>query len=251
MHNEVTPTKGYDLRQMWGDTKQAIDELLADIEADQWQLPVVAVGADASVLAVYGHLVDMAERLVDGESNVPAACGPGAFTGSAPSATSVDSVRDRWAAVAPRVGDFLTVESESGRGFIIDLVMHEHDLRMALGKLGRRDTTEIRYALVELGRNFSERVSDEGLPPLRVTVEQWGMVAGDGYAVECVVADRYEFVRGLSGRRSASEMDRWNWSSSVAPWLAAISETGAVRDTELQERDPRIPAHMRDREFVL
>jgi hypothetical protein len=55
----------------------------------------------------------------------------------------------------------------------------------------------------------------------------------------------------LAGRRAASEIRRWNWSGEPDPWLAAIPSTGEPRETELHEHDPRVPPHMRDREFLL
>jgi hypothetical protein len=54
----------------------------------------------------------------------------------------------------------------------------------------------------------------------------------------------------MSGRRSAAEIRRWNWSGDPQPYLAVIAETGLPID-DVRERDPRVPAHMRDREFVL
>jgi len=65
-----------------------------------------------------------------------------------------------------------------------------------------------------------------------------------------VVADRFEFVRAMSGRRSATEIGRWNWGADPAPYLPVISEA-PLPENEIHERDPRVPAHMRDREFVL
>jgi hypothetical protein len=133
---------------------------------------------------------------------------------------------------------------------IADAVMCEHDLRTALDVPGARDDVSVKVALDEFAGRFSDRVVAAGLPPLRVTVEQWGTIAGDGPASACVVADRFEFVRAMAGRRSAAEICRWNWSGDPEAYLAVISETGLPVD-EIRERDPRVPEHMRDREFVL
>jgi hypothetical protein len=133
---------------------------------------------------------------------------------------------------------------------IVDAVMCEHDLRTVLDLPGARDDIAVKVALDELAGRFSDRVVAAGLPPLRVTVEQWGTIVGDGPASSCVVADRFEFVRAMSGRRSAAEIRRWNWSGDPTPYLAVISEAGLPVD-DMCERDPRVPEHMRDREFVL
>jgi hypothetical protein len=129
-------------------------------------------------------------------------------------------------------------------------VMCEHDLRNAVDDPGVRDDIAIKVALDELSGRFSDRAQKAKLPPLRVTVEQWGTIIGDGRAISCVVADRFEFVRAMSGRRSAAEVARWNWGVPPDTYLGALAEVELPTD-EVHERDPRIPAHMRDREFVL
>jgi hypothetical protein len=93
-------------------------------------------------------------------------------------------------------------------------------------------------------------VISAGVPPLRLTVEQSGTIANAGHAISCVVAERFEFARAMSGRRSAAEIRRWNWGVGPDDYLPLISKVGLpVQD--IRERDPRIPEHMRDREFVL
>ena len=93
---------------------------------------------------------------------------------------------------------------------------------------------------------LSERVTAARLPALRVTVEQWGTVAGDGPALRCLVADRFELVRGMCGRRSASQIERWNWDAPPGAYLHLLSGTGRFPDQEIRERDPRVPEHLRD-----
>jgi hypothetical protein len=115
---------------------------------------------------------------------------------------------------------------------------------------GARDDVAIKVALDELSGRFSNRVVSAGMPPLRLTVEQWGTIADAGHAISCVVAERFEFARAMSGRRSAAEIRRWNWGVGPDDYLPLISKVGLpVQD--IRERDPRIPEHMRDREFVL
>jgi hypothetical protein len=80
---------------------------------------------------------------------------------------------------------------------VADAAMSERDLRTALDAPGARDDVAVKVALDELAGRFSDRVADAGLPSLRVTVEQWGTIAGDGPASACVVADRFECSRDV------------------------------------------------------
>ena len=142
------------------------------------------------------------------------------------------------------------VDPAAAAGLITEAAMYEHDIRTGLDRPGARDDESVKVALDELSGRFSDRVVAAGLPPLRVTVEQWGTIIGQGSAVRCVVADRFEFVRAMAGRRSANEIARWNWGTDPAPYFPVIAEAG-LPDDEIHERDPRVPEHMRDREFVL
>ena len=157
---------------------------------------------------------------------------------------------DAWEKAAECIRGAVGADPELASVLITYAVMFEHDLRTALGVPGARDDIAVKVALDELSGRFSDRVAASNLPPLRVTVEQWGTIAGAGHAVSCVVADRFEFVRAMSGRRSAAEIRRWNWGVDPDVYLPVISEVGLPAQ-EIHERDPRVPEHMRDREFVL
>ena len=137
-------------------------------------------------------------------------------------------------------------DSASTEQLLVDAVTREHDLRAALDKPGFRDDPSVLVTLDALSDALSERVVAANLPPLRITVEQWGTIAGRGAAIRCLVADRFEFVRAMSGRRSAGQVARWNWGTDPAPYLGVLSATGSLRDEDLRERDPRVPEHMLD-----
>jgi hypothetical protein len=170
--------------------------------------------------------------------------------GKADRSQTLAGLLDQWRSASGELDEFVRADPAAAGFYITDAVMCEHDLRTALDRPGARDDESVKVALDELSGRFSDRVAAEGLPPLRVTVEQWGTIIGEGRAVRCVVADRFEFVRAMSGRRSAAEIGRWNWGVDRAPYLPVISEA-PLPENEIQERDPRVPAHMRDREFVL
>lgn len=248
MHAVPAPTSVHEPAGLWCRIQDRVTCLAAEA-AWQGSAPVAAVpGARAHDLLT--HLVVTSERRVAGQDVLPLASVAADLAGDTTDAP-VSGLLARWAAVTDEVARLLGSGTGDGPDLVVGALMHEHDIRMALERPGFRDSDEIRYALDVLAAGFSRRVTDRGLPALRVTVEQWGTIIGSGNPRDCVVADRYEFVRALAGRRSASEIRRWNWSGEPDPWLAAIPSTGEPREAELHERDPRVPAHMRDREFLL
>lgn len=224
MRTDTTPAGDRDYRAIWTATRARIADLLTSLPEG---------GADIAVPTVPGATVgDVVDRLI------------GDFGGD----DSAGALADRWRAAAD-IPDVVADPDVAAR-VITAAAMCEQDLRTALNRPGARDDDSVKVALDELSGRFSDRVAAAGLPPLRVTVEQWGTIIGEGHAVRCVVADRFEFVRAMSGRRSAAEIARWNWGTDPALYLPVISEVG-LPEREVRERDPRVPEHMRDREFVL
>jgi hypothetical protein len=223
MRSDTTPAGHRDLTAIFSDVRRRIVGLLTDrLE-------------DATARDVLCQLIEDTAKLVPAARHADTATTSELLTEWV---TAVDEV-----CASPMPDDVMS-------RLVADAVMSEQDLRTAFDVPGARDDLAVKVALDELAGRFSDRVAAAGLPSLRVTVEQWGTIAGDGPARACVVADRFEFVRAMSGRRSAAEIRRWNWSGDPQPYLAVIAETGLPID-DVRERDPRVPAHMRDREFVL
>lgn len=236
------------LPEIWEATRRRISALVSPLSDDAVSTVVPTV-AGATIGDVLAHATDICTRAA---TDAAALC-RGSFchplSGNLRSAT-LTALITTWEAAAHVISRQVESNSELASFLITDAAMCEHDLRAALDCPAARDDLAIKVALDELSGRFSDRVDAAGLPPLRVTVEQWGTIAGTGRATSCVVADRFEFVRAMSGRRSAEEIGRWNWGVDHNRYLAVISEV-PLPPNEIHERDPRIPEHMRDREFVL
>lgn len=224
MRTDTTPAGDRDYGAIWTATRARITDLLTSLPEG---------GADIPVPTVPGATVrDVVDRLIE-ELNSDDRAG---------------ALADRWEAAAG-APDVVANPAVAAR-VITTAAMAEHDLRTALDRPGARDHESVKVALDELSGRFSDRVAAAGLAPLRVTVEQWGTIIGEGRAVRCLVADRFEFVRAMAGRRSAAEIARWNWGTDPSPYLPVMAEAG-LPEHEIRERDPRVPEHMREREFVL
>ena len=233
MRSDTTPAEPRDLAVIWDETHDRIAGLLRELPADAGDLAVPTVPG-ATLRDVLAHLADIRQAPL----TLPVA-------GAADHGTTLGELLVDYEKVA-QIGS----DSDLAAVLITDAAMCEQDLRTALGTPGARDCLAVKVALDELSGRFSDRVISADLPPLRVTVEQWGTIAGAGHAISCVVADRFEFVRAMAGRRSAAEIRRWNWGVDPDVYLPVIAEV-PLPQHEIRERDPRIPEHMRDREFVL
>ena len=243
MRTDTTPAGVRDHGAIWARTRGRVIELLSSVPDDRADTPVPTVPG-ATIRDVIAHLVSTATSSPESAPLNPT------IAGQADRSSTLQELLDRWKTASENLDEAVRANPALAGFFITDVAMCEHDLRTALDRPAARDDESVKVALDELSGRFSDRVAAQGLPPLRVTVEQWGTIIGDGRAVRCVVADRFEFVRGMSGRRSAAEIGRWNWGVDPAPYLPVLSEA-PLPQHEIHERDPRVPAHMRDREFVL
>jgi len=249
VRSDTTPAGHRDLTAVWDQTRTRIAALvggLADSAADVTVPTVPGV----TVRDVLAHLVHSAAKAGETPREV---CGgsiaPPRAGGAEPDAKLTD-ILAAWKGVAAIARRQVQADLELASFLITDAVMCEHDLRTTFDVPAARDDIAIKVALDELSGRFCDRAEAAGLPPLRVTVEQWGTIIGNGWAISCVVADRFEFVRAMSGRRSAPEIRQWNWGVEPDIYFSAMSEV-PIPSHEIHERDPRIPEHMRDREFVL
>jgi hypothetical protein len=246
MRSDTTPAAERQLPAIWTATRSRIDALLDGLTDDDGSrmLPTVQ---GATVADLVAHMNSTLAKAADD----PAKLCEGVFAHPV-GGTAGSPLRElvsAWRNAADMVGERLS-SPDIASFLITDAVTSEHDLRTALDLPGARDDVAVKVALDELSGRFSDRVDAAGLPPLRVTVEQWGTIAGTGRAITCVVADRFEFVRAMSGRRSRAEIHRWNWGEDPDVYIPVMAEAEIPSD-EVHERDPRIPEHMRDREFVL
>jgi hypothetical protein len=248
MRSDTTPAGTRDLPGIWHATHDRIAELVRGLSDDAAGAAVPTVPG-TTVHDVVAHLIEIATRATDDPAGMARHTVALPAPGADGSATLAELVV-RWEKATEALTDPVSADAELAPVLITYAMLSEQDLRTALNVPGARDDIAVKVALDELSGRFSDRVATTGLPPLRVTVEQWGTIAGDGRAISCVVADRFEFVRAMSGRRCASEIRRWNWGVEPDIYLSVISEVGLPAE-EIQERDPRIPEHMRDREFVL
>jgi uncharacterized protein (TIGR03083 family) len=223
-----------------------IAELVADLDDRAAATPVPACPA-WSVHDVVAHLAGVCADIMAG--NVA-----GAATDPW-TAAQVDARRERsfgeilaeWDDVGPQVAAFADdFPGRFGNQFITDVTVHEHDLRGALGRVGVRDSDGVRIGAEFLVNVFLHPgVTALGLGPLEVRAgdRTWvvgtgepptadiGGASGDALMSTEVVpeptarpagtldVEEFELFRALTGRRSAAQIYRFEWSVDAEPYL--------------------------------
>ncbi|MUL76267.1 maleylpyruvate isomerase family mycothiol-dependent enzyme [Mycobacterium sp. CBMA226] len=95
-----------------------------------------------------------------------------------------------------------------------DVVVHEHDIRDALGRPGHRDSAAVQYVSHQLLRALLPPV------PVRILVEDGEYRCGpEGESAIDLKTTRFEAVRWRTGRRSRRQMAAMAWSGDPAPVL--------------------------------
>lgn len=217
MRSDTTASEPRDLTDIWTQLRAAVVGLFRSLDEAALGTPALEVSPDRTVSDTFAR----------------------AFDSDRVSHADLSDAGQRWLSRSP---DQLS-EAELSE-LIVATVCLEHDVRCALDLPGSRDTAAVKLALDVLSDGLSERCRDSGLEPLRITVEQWGTIAGEGAANRCLVADRFDLVRAMQGRRSEAQVRRWNWGTDPAPYLPVLWAGGRLPRTDVRERDPRIPADM-------
>ena len=122
---------------------------------------------------------------------------------------------------------------ERGTRPLGDLVIHEQDLRGALGVSGAQDTCGLAVIRDRMLRRFAPRVA--GLPPIALMGDGWRWTSGDGDPAVVVRAPDFELARALMARGSARQIRAWTVSGDVEPYLPAFATLGALPDRDLRE----------------
>jgi uncharacterized protein (TIGR03083 family) len=114
-----------------------------------------------------------------------------------------------------------------------DLVIHEQDLRGAIGVSGGQDTAALWAIRDRMLRRFAHVVA--GRPPIALVGTRWEWASGDGEAAVVVRAPDFELARALMARRSAAQLRAWTERGDVDAYLPAFATLGRLPERDLRE----------------
>ena len=145
---------------------------------------------------------------------------------------SLEELLEEWDEHAPAFEALLADGPATITGqALFDASTHEHDLRHALGMPGARDSDAVAF-----GWTWALDVRDaSGAPAIRYDIEIESRVAGVGEPEVAVRAPRFEFVRAMTGRRTAAEISAFEWSCEPRPELLVVAPLFHMRAESLGE----------------
>lgn len=195
------------------ETKDRIVELVSESDAS-WSTAVAACPG-WSVRDVVAHMTAVAEDWVSGrlagaptdEQTAAQVARFGAFD-----TAGILTAWDDAAAELARKADNDGLKPPLG-----DIVVHEHDIRAALGRPGARDSDAARSVCDQLLAILRTPV------PLVVAVEDAEYRSGPDSGSEIRLdTTRFEVLRWRTGRRSRAQLAAMDWSGDPAPVLDSL-----------------------------
>jgi uncharacterized protein (TIGR03083 family) len=145
---------------------------------------------------------------------------------------SVAELLAEWAALVVPLTDWMRANTTRPLG---DVVIHEQDLRGALGVPGARDTEGLRALRDRMRDRFAAGLS--GLPAVALVGERWEWCSTGAVedAEVLLRADDFDLARALMSRRSAAQLGSWTERGDVSPLLPAFEVLGPLPAVDLQD----------------
>lgn len=141
---------------------------------------------------------------------------------------------EEWDATAPRLVTWMRAR---GTRPLNDVVIHEQDLRGALGRPGGRGSQGLATVRQVMAGRLGAKV--EGLPPLALvaTDEDWSWCS-DGPVEDAAVrveASGFDLGRALVSRRTPQQLASWTVTGDVSAYLPAFAHLGPPPEAPLPE----------------
>ncbi len=132
---------------------------------------------------------------------------------------------DEWSATAPRLVEWMRAH---GTRPLNDVIIHEQDLRGALGRPGGRDGRGSAMVRQVMAGRIGAKVED--LPPLALvaTDEDWSWCSRGPLedAAVRLEASGFDLARALVSRRTPKQLASWTVIGDVSAYLAAFAHLG-------------------------
>jgi uncharacterized protein (TIGR03083 family) len=252
-----------ELERVYEETRDRIVDLVAGCD-DRQSFTTVPATPEWSVRDVVAHLSGLCADVLNG--NVAGAA-TAQWTQSQVDARRGSSLADllgEWSVVGPKIAaiadDF---PGRYGPQLVTDISVHEQDLRGTLGRPGARDSAGIAIGLQFLVSTFVQPgASALGLDPLVIRADGRSWIVGCGPSrrgnpeeaiaealmsadpspipevppVGTLKVDPYELFRAVTGRRSSSQIVRYDWTADPAPYLPVFELAHfSMREADLLE----------------
>lgn len=220
----------------WRAAHARTGELVGGLGAEELARRVPAC-PDWSVRDLFSHMVGLGADVLAGDEPDDH---PPAWTRAQVAARATRSAGEllvEWDEVAARLPGWMR---EHGTRPLNDVVIHEQDLRGAVGAPGGRGSDGLAIVRDRMAARFAERAA--GLPVLALEEEPapgrpgWRWTSHDGAEPAVVLrASGFDLARALTSRRTPGQLRAWTVHGDVTAHLDAFAVLGPLPTEPLPE----------------
>ncbi len=196
-----------DLGETYRGAREAVAELVRTLSPEQLHTQVPACPG-WSVHDVISHLTGVATDKVNGQLRDGGDEEQAAPQVVARAETPTAVVLREWERSASQFEVVLSRSGVSDLTPVFDVVVHEHDIRGALGLPENRGGELIGLAVERAARVLLSKVESAGLETVVIVDEAESVIAGNGHAPVTIRMSPFEFFRAAFGRRSRAQIER-------------------------------------------
>ena len=215
----------------WTNAQRRVMELVESLDPEECEQGVPACPA-WTVTQLLAHMVGLSADVLAGDE-------PGDHN-STWTQRQVDSRADRgpadlateWLSLTQPMQDWMR---RHGVRPLNDVVIHEQDLRGAVGRPGGRDTDGLAAVRDVMAQRFATRIRRAQLPPVQLESPEWMFSTGDAEPGLELSAPTFDLARALMTRRTADQLREWARSGEVDPYLPMFSGLGPLPERPLPE----------------
>lgn len=192
---------------LYRQVREEVAAFVRSLSPDQLDTPVPACPG-WTVHGLVSHLAGVATDAVNGHLKGVPNPEQTAAQVAARVATPTSLVLREWERSGSQLEAVLARSESPAPAVVLDVVVHEQDMRGALGQPGNRQTPLVDLATQRVAGLWMSKVDSAGLPPVKVFDSGGQLVAGDESAPVTYQASPYELFRAGFGRRSRSQIER-------------------------------------------
>ena len=212
----------------WSAAQQRVIALVGGLSAEQAQLRVPAC-PDWTVRDLFSHMVGLGSDVLAGDE-------PDDHN-EAWTANQVDTRRDHdiaalvteWEKAAGPLREWMAAHGPRPLG---DVIIHEQDLRGALGVSGGQDSAGFAMIRDRFAGRWAAAVPEGASIALRGPSWSHGDVEGSDVLV---AASDFDLARALVTRRSAAQLRSWTERGDIEPYLGSFALLGELPTRDLAE----------------
>lgn len=218
---------------MYTMARERLIEVVHDLDEAQASTEVTACPG-WSVKDVVAHVVGIAADVTSGNVD---GVGTDAWTAAQVESRgdrSLSAIVEEWVELASAVDALLMTTPQLGPRMARDALVHEFDIRAAVGRPGGRTGELVDALAATYAADYVQRVeAADGLAPVAVDVA--ATRCGQPDAPVVVTGPTFDLLRCLTGRRSRHQVEALDWTGRTDAHVALFTTYGAFPITDVDE----------------